>query len=163
MAAPCKHASLPTPSVQVVFVLDDLERFTKQRGRQTLLYNMLDELQHSNVQVGSSLILKVALGPQYSFFVAMNNQQTLALLKSVLDELCVRVGFKCCRRLAGSWCRLTPRSQVHSLVCAPLLPLPASHAPRPTPPCLASPTLHPPPPPPLHPRLPSSASRACKT
>lgn len=68
MAAPCKHASLPTPSVQVVFVLDDLERFTKQRGRQTLLYNMLDELQHSNVQVGSSMILKGGPWPPIQLF-----------------------------------------------------------------------------------------------
>lgn len=47
------HYSLAL-TLQVIFVLDDFERFAKQRGKQTLLYNLLDELQHSHVQVCDS-------------------------------------------------------------------------------------------------------------
>jgi len=45
---------MPVHAVQVIFIIDDFERFAKQRGKQTLLYNLLDELQHSNVQVGGA-------------------------------------------------------------------------------------------------------------
>jgi Cdc6-like AAA superfamily ATPase len=37
----------------VVFVLDELDVFTK-KGKQVLLYNLLDTLAHSKVQVGNS-------------------------------------------------------------------------------------------------------------
>lgn len=42
------HASMK----KVIFIIDGFERFAKQRGKQTLLYNLLDELQHSNVEAG---------------------------------------------------------------------------------------------------------------
>ncbi len=35
----------------VVFVLDGFERFARARGKQQLLYNLFDVLQHSHVQV----------------------------------------------------------------------------------------------------------------
>ena len=38
----------------VIFVLDEFDRFAR-KGKQVLLYNLLDVLQHSKVQVGTLL------------------------------------------------------------------------------------------------------------
>lgn len=45
----------------VVFVIDQLEAFMKA-AKQTLLYNVLDALQHSQVQVGA-VLLKMTVQP----------------------------------------------------------------------------------------------------
>jgi hypothetical protein len=48
------HKSLKS----VVFVLDGFERFARMRGKQQLLYNLFDVLQHSKVQVSTAVQLQ---------------------------------------------------------------------------------------------------------